>query len=133
MKKPKFRLTDNEYNMMSLLWDSGHPMAKYEILKEAEQPYGWSDAYVKKTLHDLEQKGAVTTNGKVRVGKRFSRYYLSVMTEDEYNLSCYPVHSADLVIGLLDQIYKEVGNDEKQELTDQLQKFIDDHKDKKDN
>lgn len=126
--KEDFHLTNNEYKLMKILWNSDRPLAKYEILVSAKG-HNWSDNYLKKMLTVLLNKGTIRPEGKVQVVKNYSRLYVPTMTEDEYNISRYPVNSIKTIAGLVDEVYEST--DEKERLISQLEQIVQELKEKK--
>ena len=121
--KSNFDLTKSEYEVMKILWDSGTPMLKQDILKISNQ-YKWNDNYLKKMLTVLFKKGAIKSVGVVRVGKVDSRLYVPTMSEDEYNISKYPVQSMNTIASLIDKLYKDSDDDKKRKVINKLENLL---------
>lgn len=118
-----FDLTKSEYEVMKILWDSGVPMLKQDILEISDQ-YKWNDNYLKKMLTGLFKKGAIKSVGVVRVGKVDSRLYVPTMSEDEYNISKYPVQSMNTIACLIDKLYKDSDDDKKKKVVNKLEDLL---------
>ena len=125
--KCDFDLTKSEYEVMKILWDSNVPMLKQDILKISDQ-YKWNDNYLKKMLTVLYKKGALTSVGAARVGKVNSRLYVPTVSEDEYNLSKYPVRSINIIASLVDELYKNADDDGKKKVIRKLEDMLDEFK-----
>lgn len=121
--KSNFDLTKSEYEVMKILWDSGTPMLKQDILKISNQ-YKWNDNYLKKMLTVLFKKGAIKSVGVVRVGKVDSRLYVPTMSEDEYNISKYPVQSMNTIASLIDKLYKDSDDSKREEVISKLEDLL---------
>ncbi|TWU46562.1 BlaI/MecI/CopY family transcriptional regulator [Rubripirellula reticaptiva] len=67
------QLSDAEWIVMNLIWDSG-PTEASEVIAALGSDNGWSDATVKTMLHRLVKKGALTTE---QIGKKY-RYTVAV-------------------------------------------------------
>jgi Penicillinase repressor. len=129
--KKKLKLTKSEYELMKILWDKKRPMAKYEIL-EASINYKWKENYLKKMIHVLMDKGAIKAVGKIQVVKNYARLYIPTISEDEYNISQYPIHSLTVVAGLVGGLYEKADEKEKEELIIELEKLVENLKEKED-
>lgn len=127
--KNKFKLTQSEYELMKILWDIKRPIAKHEIL-EASKVYEWKENYLKKMLNVLLNKGAITPVGKVRVVKNYARLYIPTVSEDEYNIAQYPIHSLKTIAGLVEGVYEESDKQEKDDLIAELEKIVEELKEK---
>lgn len=125
-----FKLTKSEYEVMKILWDENRPMAKHEILA-AGKDYTWQEGYLKKMLHVLLNKGAIKPVGKVLVTRNYARLYIPTMSEDEYNISQYPVHSLKTIAGLVNGVYGKSDEEEREELIAELEKIVEELKEKK--
>lgn len=119
----KFDLTKSEYEVMKILWDNDIPMLKQDILEKSNR-YKWNDNYLKKMLTVLYKKGAIESVGVVRVGKVDSRLYVPTMSEDEYNISKYPVQSMKAIASLVGSVYRSSDDDKKEELVNELEELL---------
>lgn len=77
----KSRLTNKEYEIMKILWDSDRPMLISDIIAKA-------DKIAVNSLHPMIKKliknGFISVEGNVRVSKTKSRLYAPAITIDEY-------------------------------------------------
>lgn len=119
----KFDLTKSEYEVMKILWDNDIPMLKQDILEKSDR-YKWNDNYLKKMLTVLYKKGAIESVGVVRVGKVDSRLYVPTMSEDEYNISKYPVQSMKAIASLVGSMYRSSADEKKEELVNELEELL---------
>lgn len=80
-KSKKYHLTNKEYEIMKILWDSGKPMLVSDILLE-------TDNVAENSLHpmikNLIDNGFIKVVGNMRVSKTTSRLYAPAITVDEY-------------------------------------------------
>lgn len=80
-KSKKYHLTNKEYEIMKILWDSGKPMLISDILLEA-------DNVAENSLHpmikNLINNGFIKVVGNMKVSKTTSRLYAPAITVDEY-------------------------------------------------
>ena len=67
------QLSDAEWIVMNLIWDSG-PTEASDVIAALGADNNWSDATVKTMLHRLVKKGALTTE---QIGKKY-RYTVAV-------------------------------------------------------
>lgn len=77
----KSRLTNKEYEIMKILWESDKPMLISDIIVKA-------DKIATNSLHPMIKKliknGFISVAGNVRVSKTKSRLYAPAITIDEY-------------------------------------------------
>lgn len=77
----KINLTEREYEIMEILWQSQKPMLASDIMEVAENTSGNS---VHKILNKLMEKGFVKVAGNVKVVKSQSRLYAPAISAVEY-------------------------------------------------
>lgn len=81
MKNKKYSLTNKEYEIMKILWDSDKPMLISDILDKA-------DNIADNSLHPMIRKlinyGYIKVVGNVKVVKTISRLYAPAIDVDEY-------------------------------------------------
>lgn len=81
MKNKKYSLTNKEYEIMKILWDSGRPMLISDILSKADNIADNSlHPMIKKLIND----GYIKVVGNIRVVKTTSRLYAPAIDVDEY-------------------------------------------------
>jgi predicted transcriptional regulator len=125
--KKMIKLTKSEYELMKILWSAERPLAKHEILA-ASTEYTWQENYLKKMLHMLLNKGAIKPVGKVQVVKNYTRLYLPTLTEDEYHIQQYPIHSLRAVAGLVNNLFEKSDKGEKEDFILELEQIVEDIK-----
>lgn len=77
------KLSENEYLIMKLLWQSNNPLSRAEILKNAHGK--WNPASINIILNNMVDKGVIkVVNPKRKYGKTF----LPVLQEDDYSAEC---------------------------------------------
>ena len=76
-------LTKSEMEIMDVLWESGAPMSRSDLLAcSAEKT--WKDSSVHILLNGLLQKGAIQEAGLVKRSKTYGRIFSPTMTREEY-------------------------------------------------
>ena len=76
-------LTRSEMEIMDVLWESGVPMSRSDLLAHSEEKT-WKDSSVHILLNGLLQKGAIQESGLVKRSKTYGRGFLPTMTREEY-------------------------------------------------
>ena len=76
-------LTRSELQIMDVLWESGVPMSRADLLAHSEEKT-WKDSSVHILLNGLLAKGAIREAGFVRHNKTYGRTFLPTMTREEY-------------------------------------------------
>ncbi len=76
-------LTKSEMEIMDVLWESGKPMSRADLLTQSEEKT-WKDSSVHILLNGLLQKGAIKEAGLVRRSKTYGRTFCPTMTREEY-------------------------------------------------
>lgn len=76
-------LTRSEMEIMDVLWESGVPMSRSDLLAHSEEKT-WKDSSVHILLNGLLQKGAIQESGLVKRSKTYGRVFLPTMTREEY-------------------------------------------------
>ncbi len=77
-------LTKSELDIMEVLWTSGKPLSRGELLAAAEEERSWQDSSVHVLLNGLLKKGAIQEAGFIRTGKGFGRTYEPAVSCEEY-------------------------------------------------
>ena len=73
-------LSENEYTIMNVMWEAGHPVTRAEILNGTEGR-NWNPASIHLILNSMISKGAIKiTDENVRYG----RSYEPCVSYDEY-------------------------------------------------
>ena len=76
-------LTRSEMEIMDVLWNSGVPMSRADLLTHAEEKT-WKDSSVHILLNGLLQKGAIQEAGLIKRSKTYGRIFSPTMTREEY-------------------------------------------------
>ena len=76
-------LTKSEMEIMDVLWESGVPMSRADLLARSEEKT-WKDSSVHILLNGLLQKGAIQEAGLVKRIKTYGRVFVPTMTREEY-------------------------------------------------
>lgn len=76
-------LTRSEMEIMDVLWESGTPMSRSDLLAHSEEKT-WKDSSVHILLNGLLQKGAIQEAGLVKRIKTYGRVFTPTMTREEY-------------------------------------------------
>lgn len=74
-------ITDSEYELMKILWESENPLTAQEIMERIEGRE-WKITTISTLLTRLCEKGAAAFSKKGR-----SHYYYPVLKEDDYKLT----------------------------------------------
>ena len=76
-------LTRSEMEIMDVLWESGVPMSRADLLARSEEKT-WKDSSVHILLNGLLQKGAIQEAGLVKRIKTYGHVFVPTMTREEY-------------------------------------------------
>ena len=76
-------LTRSEMEIMDVMWESGVPMSRADLLARSEEKT-WKDSSVHILLNGLLQKGAIQEAGLVKRIKTYGRVFSPTMTREEY-------------------------------------------------
>ena len=76
-------LTRSEMEIMDVLWESGVPMSRADLLAHSEEKT-WKDSSVHILLNGLLQKGAIQEAGLVKRIKTYGRVFAPTMRREEY-------------------------------------------------
>ena len=76
-------LTRSEMEIMDVLWESGVPMSRADLLAHSEEKT-WKDSSVHILLNGLLQKGAIQEAGLVKRSKTYGRVFTPTLTREEY-------------------------------------------------
>jgi predicted transcriptional regulator len=78
-----FSLTENELEVMSLLWEQARALSRSEIINLLPDK-SWSNSSIHIILNKLIEKEAVQVEGFVKTGRNFGRTYSAVIARNEY-------------------------------------------------
>ena len=76
-------LTRSEMEIMDVMWESGVPMSRADLLARSEEKT-WKDSSVHIILNGILQKGAIQEAGLVKRIKTYGRVFVPTMTREEY-------------------------------------------------
>ena len=79
----EMELTKSEMEIMDVLWDSGKPLSRSDLLERSDGKT-WKDSSVHILLNGLLQKGAIREAGMVKRSKTYGRVFAPTMTREEY-------------------------------------------------
>ena len=76
-------LTKSELEIMDVLWDTGEPMSRADLLDHSEVK-SWKDSSVHILLNGLLAKNAIHEAGFVKRSKTYGRVFAPNLTREEY-------------------------------------------------
>ena len=76
-------LTKSELEIMDVLWDTGEPMSRADLLDHSEEK-SWKDSSVHILLNGLLAKDAIREAGFVKRSKTYGRVFAPNLTREEY-------------------------------------------------
>ena len=79
----QMELTRSEMEIMDVLWESGVPMSRADLLARSDEKT-WKDSSVHILLNGLLQKGAIQEAGLVKRIKTYGRVFAPTLTREEY-------------------------------------------------
>ena len=82
----KISLSNNELEIMNLLWKEDRPLSRSEII-ELSPDRSWQKSSIHILLNKLLDKGAIDIAGFVRTNKNYGRTYKPVITQEDYVLT----------------------------------------------
>ena len=83
------RLTESEYQVMDLLWESDGPLTTSEIVSSCKDKI-WKDSYIFVMISSLEKKGMIEVADFVKSGKRYSRAFRAGISKERYAVRTLP-------------------------------------------
>ncbi len=99
-------LTKSEMEIMDVLWESGKPMSRADLLSQSEEKT-WKDSSVHILLNGLLQKGAIQEAGLVRRSKTYGRVFAPTMTREEYFATTIFSHRhKPRIVGLIEALLR---------------------------
>lgn len=79
-------LTENELQILQLLWTENRPLSRPEILERYPLPES-NKQTIHRYLNSMIEKGVLIIDGSVVCGKRPGRLYSPTITREEYVIS----------------------------------------------
>ena len=76
-------LTDNQAEIMDVLWENKYPMTITEII-EASSNRSWSKNSIYKIVELLEQKGAITVAHSSPTNANYAKAYVPAITPQQF-------------------------------------------------
>ena len=99
-------LTKSEMEIMDVLWESGKPMSRADLLAKSEEKT-WKDSSVHILLNGLLQKEAIQEAGLVKRSKTYGRVFSPTMTREEYFASTIFSHRhKPNIVGLFEALLR---------------------------
>ena len=99
-------LTKSEMEIMDVLWESGQPLSRSDLLERSEEKT-WKDSSVHILLNGLLQKGAIREAGLVKRSKTYGRVFSPTMTREEYFAATIFSHRhTPEIVGLFDALLR---------------------------
>ena len=99
-------LTKSEMEIMDVLWESGQPMSRADLLGRSEEKT-WKDGSVQILLNGLLQKGAIHEAGMVKRSKTYGRVFAPSMSREEYFAQAVFSHRhKPEIVGLFEALLK---------------------------
>ena len=115
-------LTRSEMEIMDVLWESGKPVSRADLLSRSEDK-SWKDSSVHILLNGLLNKGAIREAGLIKRSKTYGRVFIPTMTREEYFAQTIHSHRyKPQIVGLV-QALLEQQNFSREEL-EQISKII---------
>ena len=115
-------LTRSEMEIMDVMWESGVPMSRADLLARSEEKT-WKDSSVHILLNGLLQKGAIQEAGLVKRIKTYGRVFAPTMTREEYFATTIFCHRyKPEIVGLFEALLKR--SDISPEDLDAIEKLI---------
>ena len=79
----KFSLTENEAEIMEILWEQARPLSRADLLNLSPER-SWSPSSIHIILNRLLEKGAIVVDGFVKTGKSYGRTYSPSVKREDY-------------------------------------------------
>lgn len=121
-------LTKSEMQIMDVLWDTGEPMSRSDLL-QATEAKSWKDSSVHILLNGLLAKEAIREAGIVKRTKTYGRTFLPTLTREQYFARTIYCHRCKPeMVGLFEELLKRP--EATDEVLNQLVKMIEAKKSK---
>lgn len=76
-------LSDNEFEVMKVIWQAGRSLSKAEIM-ELSTNRKWKDKSVYVLINSLLKKGAIKEDGFIKSQTNYGRTFAPIISENEY-------------------------------------------------
>ena len=116
-------LTRSEMEIMDVLWNSGVPLSRSDLLDRQEEKT-WKDSSVHILLNGLLKKGAIREAGFVKRSKTFGRTFAPTLTREEYFATTIFSHRhKPEIIGLFEALLRreEITADDLAKISEMIQ------------
>ena len=113
-------LTKSEMEIMDVLWESGQPLSRSDLLERSEEKT-WKDSSVHILLNGLLQKGAIREAGLVKRSKTYGRVFSPTMSREEYFATTIFSHRhKPEIVGLFDALLRreDISQEDLQKISD---------------
>lgn len=125
MESKRKKLTDSEWEVMNLLWDTGEPLTSSEIIRLSVDRR-WKDSYIHILINALLKKEMIRVAGFKKTTKNYARSFEPTMTREQWSLYQVKQESRKeslLLKELLESIINEGADEETlKELSDAVEK-----------
>lgn len=127
VKRPFFKLTKSEMEIMDLLWKEQRPLCRSEIIALSPDR-SWKAGSIHILLNSMLDKGAVQVAGFVQSTKNYARTFLPQLTSEEYmvmQIQGTPGLDGRRLAGLTAALIGEIGD---RETLDRLEHILQEKK-----
>lgn len=110
-------LTENEFNILQLMWEEGRALSRPEIIEKTPEK-DWNPNSIHLILNNMIEKGVLCVEGLTRCGRGYGRTYAPTMTQMEYAaaqaIAATPdMDTGDRLVGILAALIEKEGIDAK--------------------
>lgn len=110
-------LTENEFNILQLMWDEGRALSRPEIIEKSPDK-DWNPNSIHLILNNMIDKGVLCVDGLTRCGRGYGRTYAPTMSQMEYaalqTISATPkFDNGDRLVGIVSTLIEKTGIDAK--------------------
>lgn len=110
-------LTENEFNILQLMWEEGRALSRPEIIEKTPEK-DWNPNSIHLILNNMIEKGVLCVEGLTRCGRGYGRTYAPTMTQMEYAaaqaIAATPdMDTGDRLVGIFTALIEKEGIDAK--------------------
>lgn len=110
-------LTENEFNILQLMWEEGRALSRPEIIEKTPEK-DWNPNSIHLILNNMIEKGVLCVEGLTRCGRGYGRTYAPTMTQMEYAaaqaIAATPdMDTGDRLVGIFTALIEKEGIDTK--------------------